>query len=286
MIQHIHEKALVCAKNYKRAEAELLEILQRIDDCKVIRAMGYPSLFVYAVSALKLSESLAYQFIGVARKSKEVPELKAAVANGEITVSTARRVVPVINKTNQEDWINKAKSLTQRTLEFEVVKESPKELIKERIRPVAESRLEMKLGISLKLDKKLARIKDLLAQKNQKPVSLEEVLDMMADTFLERHDPVQRAKRLLARTVQLQKVEAVIESSSQRKPPARIIHEVNLRDQSQCTYLDPQGVRCTQTRWTQIHHVKPFSKGGRHLLHNLQTLCFHHHRKTHEDIYT
>src|SRR3989338_2187824 len=247
MIQHIHEKALVCAKNYKRAEAELLESLQRVDDRKVFRAMGYPSLFVYAVSALKLSESLAYQFIGVARKSKEVPELKAAVANGEITVSTARRVVPVINKTNQEDWINKAKSLTQRTLEFEVVKESPKELIKERIRPVAESRLEMKLGISLKLDKKLARIKDLLAQKNQKPVSLEEVLDMMADTFLERHDPVQRAKRLLARTVQLQKVEAGIESSSQRNPPARIIHEVNLRDQSQCTYLDPQGVRCTQT---------------------------------------
>ena len=87
-IQSIHEAALVCAKNFKRAEAALLEILQKVDDRKVFRELGFPSLFVYAVSALKLSESLAYQFIGVARKSKEVPELKKAIQQGKLTVST------------------------------------------------------------------------------------------------------------------------------------------------------------------------------------------------------
>jgi hypothetical protein len=246
--------------------------------------MGYPSLFVYAVSALKLSESLAYQFIGVARKSKEVPQLKAAVENGEITVSTARRVVSVINKTNQEDWLGKAKSLTQKTLEMEVAKENPKESIKERIRPVALERLEMRLGISQNLDRKLSRIKDLLSQKSQKSVSLEESIDAMADAFLEKHDPIQKAERLLARKVGLEKAEPIDGSVHRRKLPAKSIHVVNLRDQGRCVYVDSQGVRCGQSRWTQKHHVKLFSRGGNHDPENIRTLCFHHHRKTHEDL--
>ena len=67
----LHKKAIECAKRYLKAEAELLDVLQKIDDKKVFREMGYASLFSYTVEVLRLSESQAYSFIGVARKAKE-----------------------------------------------------------------------------------------------------------------------------------------------------------------------------------------------------------------------
>ncbi|MBI1861365.1 MAG: hypothetical protein HYR96_10655 [Deltaproteobacteria bacterium] len=53
--QQIHEEALRCTMQFKRAEAALLDVLQKVDDRKVYRELSYPSLFAYAVSALGLS---------------------------------------------------------------------------------------------------------------------------------------------------------------------------------------------------------------------------------------
>ncbi|MGZ3687872.1 MAG: hypothetical protein ACXVBW_06215, partial [Bdellovibrionota bacterium] len=120
MFQELHRQALIAAKEYFKAEAALLDILQKIDACRGFRQLGYPSCFTYAVGALKLSEATAMNFISVARKSKEVPALQAAIANAELSVSKARKIVPVLTPENQEEWIEKAKSLPQRELERQV----------------------------------------------------------------------------------------------------------------------------------------------------------------------
>ena len=146
---------------------------------------------------------------------------------------------------------------------------------------MAEERLEMRLGISPTLDKKLRRIKDLLSQKSRNSVSLEESLEAMANAFLEKHDPIQKAERLLARKAPPPC--SIDEPPRKRKAPAQVIHAVNLRDRTQCAFMT-QGIRCSQTRWIQKHHLKLFSEGGKHELGNFQTLCFHHHKKIHEDL--
>jgi len=40
---------------------------------------------------------------------------------------------------------------------------------------------------------------------------------------------------------------------------------------------------CRRTYWTQIHHIIHWANGGPTELHNLVTLCGHHHRMLHED---
>ena len=40
---------------------------------------------------------------------------------------------------------------------------------------------------------------------------------------------------------------------------------------------------CRRTYWTQIHHIIHWAHGGTTDLHNLITLCGHHHRMLHED---
>src|SRR5262249_48620973 len=124
-MKSLHELALQAAANYFRAEAELLDILQKIDKERTYRQLGYTSLFLYAVGALKLPEGTAYNFINVARKAREVPALKAAIAASDLSVGKARRIVSVLTLENQDEWIEKAKNLSQRSLEKEVARVNP-----------------------------------------------------------------------------------------------------------------------------------------------------------------
>ena len=107
----LHLRALEIVSRYSRVEAELLDILIQIERAKAYRQLGCNSLFVYATCELKLSESVAYAFISVARKSMTVPTLKTEIERGGLSVSKASRVVSVITPANDAEWITKAKTL-------------------------------------------------------------------------------------------------------------------------------------------------------------------------------
>ena len=135
----LHEKALSLSQTYRQSESELLGILIEMQKRNSFSELDYPNLFSYCVMALKLSEAQACYFSKVAKKSEEVPALKAAIDDGTLSLSQARRVVPVITQENSQLWIEKAASLPQRALEKEVAVVNPKAIVKERIRVVAES---------------------------------------------------------------------------------------------------------------------------------------------------
>jgi hypothetical protein len=85
----LHQEALVRARNYRKSESGLLEILVEIESSRAFEKLGYSSLFVYCTMALGLSESHSYSLISVARKSREVPELKTLTTS--TTSKTCRR---------------------------------------------------------------------------------------------------------------------------------------------------------------------------------------------------
>ena len=165
--QAIHENAIRCARQYKRAEGALISALQAVDNKKVYSKMGYSSLFEYARLVLHLSESSAYAFIRVAGKSIEVPQIKEAITAGTLCLSNAKRIAAVITPETQQLWIERASNLTQNELDKEIAKENPKISIPERILPKAPNRLKLELGISEQIEKNLQRVQDLLCQ--QKP---------------------------------------------------------------------------------------------------------------------
>ena len=134
----LHEKAKQLSQKYRHTESELLEVLLEIDTKKAYLALGYSSLYQYCVQALSLTESQSYAFMAVARKSREVPELKEAVKSDEMSLSNARKLVSVITPQNKEIWLEKGKQLPQKALEREIAKSQPEPPVKERIRPVSE----------------------------------------------------------------------------------------------------------------------------------------------------
>jgi 5-methylcytosine-specific restriction endonuclease McrA len=71
--------------------------------------------------------------------------------------------------------------------------------------------------------------------------------------------------------------------SDKRKPiPASIYHQLQLRDQGQCTHRDQGGRRCPSRRFLEAHHIKPVSNGGDNSLENLTLFCSGHHKSMHQ----
>src|SRR5688572_18878065 len=151
-IHTLDDKAKSLAKDYLRTEAQILSVLIEMRERRAFAALNYIGVFDYCERALKLSRAQSYYFNSVAEKSDEVPEIKAAVIQGELTLSQARRIVPVITKDNHQQWIEKAKTLGQGELEKEVTIANPRTHVREKIRPIAKELSELKVALEPKAE--------------------------------------------------------------------------------------------------------------------------------------
>jgi len=311
IVDQIHARAIEVSARYKRAEADLIDVLQQIEDHRVFLKRGHASLFNYVVTELGLGENIAYSLITVARKARQVPGLKMQLQTGAMTLSNARRVAAVLTPQNQSEWLSKACDLSSRQLEREIVQERPEEATPERASYVSSNRIKLELGLSEREMLRLRRVQDLISQSRKRALSLEEVIEALNSDYLRRHDPVEKAKRHRVRQV-TPNIEAQdppdsgnLDASSVVKPtepvrelvtrrdashpdqkrvpiPSAIRHQVNLRDQRRCAYITPDGSRCNQARWIEIHHKIPISQRGPNTADNLMTLCSAHHQLMHQ----
>ena len=266
----LHERAVALVKTYPRTETELISVLQEIDLCKGYRDMGFKSLFDY-VRSLGLSENVAYNLITISRKSIQVPALKEMIQDQEISLSNAKVIASILTPENQDKWLHAAAQLPKRELEKEVAKAYPEKAVQETVRYVSDQRMELKMGISDKILEKLKRVQDLESANGA--ANLERTLEAALDSYLQKNDPLEKAKRS-------KRLAPARVSQNPRAISAHLNYAVQKRDQAQCTHLQ-NGKRCTQKRWLDIHHKKPLSQGGQTTLENLILLCKGHHQLLH-----
>lgn len=253
----LHSRAVALAEAYRQNEILLLEVLIEMDRYRAYLELGYSSLFKYCVEALGLSEAQSYGLMSIARKSASVPEIKIAIEQKELSISNARKIVSVITPANKNVWLEKAKSLSQRELEKEIVKEGPKKDIDIR-------------GLDPETQNDLKRAKEILGEGNNQ-AALKKILK----DFLKRNDPVEKAKRQLG-------VRPVARPrKSSRYIPRKVFHEVQRRDLGGCQFKSAGGKVCGERFGVETHHLEPWGYGGKHQPENLLTLCRAHHAYRH-----
>ncbi len=282
-LEQLHNEALDAAANYRKSESNLIGVLIRVNKTRLFEDLGFNSLFYYCTQSLKLSDSHSYSLVQIVRKSEEVPVLKQKIESGEIHMSNARSIVPVITKENQNIWLEKAATLSQKALVREIKKEKPEALFEERIRPIAAQVSELRLCIPVQLEEKLRKTQDLLAQRQRRHVNLLEALENLVDDFLERKDPVRKAQRRAHMIQEPIPAQPAVKAGKRMSAPAAIVHRVNLRDDGRCAHRDADGKRCEQRRWIERHHPIWVSEGGEHSERNLVTLCHFHHKRMHHE---
>ena len=64
--------------------------------------------------------------------------------------------------------------------------------------------------------------------------------------------------------------------TNSRHVPAAMRSAVWLRDEARCTFVDARGVRCRATTALELHHERPFARGGPSTAENIRLRCRAH----------
>jgi len=92
------------------------EIMHR----KLYRKLGYSSINQYAHTELNFSKSRTGDFVQLAKKLEQLPEVRKSVANGQLGYTKAREIVKVASPETEKGWVEEAKGCSRRELERKV----------------------------------------------------------------------------------------------------------------------------------------------------------------------
>ena len=92
----------------RESTAALVAHLAEFDARRLYEGAGYPSLFVYCTTVLRLSEDAAYNRIQAARAARRFPAIVDRLATGSLSVTTVRLLAPRLTPDNCEDLLTAA----------------------------------------------------------------------------------------------------------------------------------------------------------------------------------
>jgi hypothetical protein len=300
--QKIHEEAVHWVRARKEGDFGFIDNLIENEKGRLYKFFGKTGLFQYLVEVLGLSEPIAGQFKTVVRKAIEVPELSRAIRANKLSICKASRIVSALDDSNAEELVKFASKNTWRAIEAEMARRRPSSAGREKIKPVNEQLVEVKLYVTPEEAADLEKAQNLMSSKQRGAASLSKTTAQAWREFVLRHDPVKKAERAQERknrkTAKASDSAVVHETqenpvrtgfSPSRKTGSKRVkltaeenHAVNIRDQGRCTFVDEHGNRCTKERWLEKHHKIKVSEGGTNEPSNLTTLCWSHHDLVHQ----
>ena len=276
--QEIHGRVVRYTTELKINDGPLLRALTDAAKIKLHRKFNRTGLYRYALDILKMDEGIARQYITVANKCIEFPQVLEAIETNKFATAKAARFVSILTTDNVGVFINHATQLNYRDLDHQVAAINPKKR-RSSHKPIDADKVRSSHDMPKDFPKKLKRLAHLL--KKDESQALEHAVDLA----LEKLDPVKKAERAAPRKSNQEPKEFCAHriSIAKRKPlPAATKQAINKRDKGQCTEIHEDGTRCENTRWLHIHHIIPLENGGTDELSNLTTLCSTHHEIRHQ----
>lgn len=218
-LKHLSDRELLerlrkLTRQERALQAELIEFIREVDSRKLYRDLGYSNLFEYMTRGLKYSEGAAQRRIDAARLSASVPEACAKLKSGEVSLMSLARLQSLIRieekRSGKKLGVNTKKQLIKeisgkssdevRTALFTALPEASLALEKKKkegLYPVGIANSRLTVTLNEKLKRKLERAREVAARSLQDPGSWAELIEHLVDDFLERHDPMVKAERIL-----------------------------------------------------------------------------------------
>ena len=304
------------------ASVELIAHLAELDTRDVYLGQGVKSLYRYCTEILHLSEHAAYNRIGAARAARKFPAILGLLADGSVNVTTVTILGPHLTPENHRAVLAEATHHTKDEVEVIKARLAPRPDVPPTIRklpapapvaatlslvavpegavsttgtppapvvqsppppprpvvePLAPERYRLQFTVGKTTHDKLRRIQDLLAR---------EIPDGDPAAIFDR------ALTLLEKDIQKRKLGATEKPRTPRptKPrsrhvPAHIRRAVNGRDGGRCAFVSKDGRRCTERKFLEYHHVKPYAADGEMSVANISLRCRMHNAYEAEQIF-
>ncbi len=302
------------ATQERKHQIEILRYLSELDERRVVVEMGYSSLWDFCRRRLKFSEATSTRRVNVARASRTFPALLTMLEDGRLSLGTASDLSHGLTDDNHVDLLATAAWKTAREVQRLVDPTNAKggakrdvirrvvtptmvaapaalALVEDRSAigpaphrstvPVMQSPAPATLRVSFNADErvveKLERLQKILGVE-----TLAEVCERAADLLLDKVDAVRRVEK------RQQKAKAKAASANKaptpgppkieaRKPGRALADKVLVDSGMRCTFVSKDGVRCTESRFLTIDHVRPYALGGKSTdPTNLRCYCASH----------
>ncbi len=294
------------------------EIMRR----RLFRDMGHSSINQYAIQELGFSKSRTDDFIHLARQLDNLPEVRAAVASGELGYTKAREIVSVATPETQDAWLKAAKGTRK-----ELVHEVKKAKRAARVDPGQGELLPTSPTVVAPRELPVCFRLNLTPEQEARRAAMVERLHKLGGVPTNRAELMLEALAALLETKELQSQKCPRGHFSNRPPVQIHVHEnaetgrMTIQtdagerelskaesDRMRCdaavceqgdrnTTTIPPRVRrevlardqhrcqapgCGRTRFLEVHHIVPRQQGGNNKAENLVTLCSSCHRLWHE----
>ena len=290
----------------RNSTANVIRHFQEISDRKLFLDLGFPSLYEMVTKEFGYCAGSAMRRINSMRLVKELPEVEAKIASGELSLTAAANVQSFFYSEAKEargysreekiELLQTCINKSSREVEQELCKRNPEREKRESLTPISEDRFRISFSISEQLNQKLEKLKQLLSHVDSS-MTTETLLDRLAELGLDKFDPVRaavRSKERENRTFKISKAdmktsppaqEVVWPSKDRFSKRSRYIaaaerHALSsIYDGHGCQFIDEtSGRRCGSEHFLQMDHELPFSHGGENTADNLRIICGAHNR--------
>jgi hypothetical protein len=266
------------------------------------------------MNRLHLTEDAAAKRIQIARLGRQIPQLFPAIADGRLSMGTARLLAPRLTSENAHRLIDGAAGKSVADVERVLASMFPQ----------AESlRLDDGIVPQVAVPQRPESISHATWHPKPEPrTSPPAVRTKIAPLSPERytlqvtlpaatHDLLRRAQDLLGHAVQSGNVAEVLEralkdlvvklekrkfgassksrvgraSKDPRHIPMHVRNAVWERDQGQCTFMSEAGKRCPARRMLEFDHILEVARGGASNVENIRLRCRAHNQYTAEQTF-
>lgn len=139
-------------------------------------------------------------------------------------------------------------------------------------KPLSPGRYKLELTAGQALHDKLQQLQDLL--RHQVPdgdlaVLVERAVDLLIDKTMQQRFAKTRAPKKNERRPSTRRTRS-------RYMPRAVVRAVHQRDAGRCTFVSPEGKRCSARGFLELHHHLPYARGGEASVENLRLVCRAH----------
>lgn len=260
----------------RKITLSLIEHLSEINRRMLYLEMGYGSLFEFAVKHLGLSEGSAHRRIAAMRLVQEVPEARAKLETGALSVTNAAKIQvafrtvkksEILTVSDKSEIVERCSGVTQKECESTLISALPTLIATpaytEKVRTVGADTLELKLIIPKPLREKIERLV-LLDSHSNPELSYLKLLERLVDQALSKRSTAGQKKAHRSGKKEATNPRAI--SKSERAL-------VFKRAGHQCQFPG-----CASRYQLQVDHIKPVALGGTGKPENLRILCGKHNR--------
>lgn len=297
--------------------ALLIAHLSEIEERRLHLHAACSSMFEYCVNRLGLSEDEACRRIDVARIARRFPSLYPLLADGSVSLSVVALLKPHLTDDNHLRLLEACRELSvlkvrelianrfprpdlpstvrklpaprqapvrencqalpvvsaplERTFSWAIASPAPVPMLPppRAIEPLAPERYKIQLTAGREFKQKLEQCRDLMRHANPSgdfaPI-LERALDLLLEKLMRERFGAAKQPRLGAK------------QTKDKRPTRATRRTVVARDGLRCSWVSPEGERCSATSWLELDHVEPLGKGGSSLPNNVRVLCRAHNQ--------